>query len=289
MDQQSLRSFITVAECHSFTLAAEQLKLTQPAISKRIASLEKTFDTQLFHRIGHNIQLTPAGEALYSEAKKLLQHMQFTHQNIRNLSGSISGPLHIATGHHIGLHRLPKVLKEFNTSHPDVDVNVSFMDSEEAYHGVTHGDIELALLTLPQVSHTSLQYFPIWENQLSIMCAHDYPLAQEKHVSFETLVKYPIILPQKNTFTYKHIMDYFNKNNLTLEHVKTGSYLENIKTLVECRLGWGILPDILKNDELTTLLPEKFQLKQDLGLIHHIKRPLSNAARAFLTLLKQNQ
>ena len=103
-----------VAETGSFSLAAEKLHLTQPAVSKRVALLEEQLGTGLLDRIGRNISLTEAGQALLPHALAVQRELDAAQQSVRDLSGAVAGRLRIATSHHIGLHRLPPVLSAFS-------------------------------------------------------------------------------------------------------------------------------------------------------------------------------
>ena len=94
-----------VAETGSFSLAAEKLHLTQPAVSKRVALLEEQLGTGLFDRIGRNISLTEAGQALLPHALAVQRELDAAQQSVRDLSGAVAGELRLATSHHIGLHR----------------------------------------------------------------------------------------------------------------------------------------------------------------------------------------
>lgn len=287
MDPQSLKVFVAVSESKSFTLAADTLYLTQPAVSKRISALEQQLNTQLFDRVGHNIQLTAAGKRLLDHAKKLLRDIELARLDIKNLSGKAAGPLQIATGHHIGLHRLPPIWRRLTQSYSDIDLDIQFMDSEEAYAGVLQGDIECAVLTMPEQLHPELIGFNLWQDQLGVFCSKDHPLAQHAKVTAETLAQFPVILPEKHTFTRQKITEYFLTKGISLPRVKTGNYLETIKTLVESGLGWSVLPQTLNKGQLVALVENEFQLSRNLGLIHHKKRPLSNAAQVFLNELNK--
>ena len=114
MDIQALIAFIEIAECGSFSLAAQNLHLTQPAVSKRIAGLESRLGARLLDRIGRRARLTQAGALLLPRARAIVRAMQLAEQEIRDLSDTVSGTLHLATSHHIGLHRLPPVLSGFS-------------------------------------------------------------------------------------------------------------------------------------------------------------------------------
>ena len=149
MDFANLQAFVAVAEQRSFSRAAGQLFLTQPAISKRIAGLEEELGSPLFDRIGHQVQLTEAGRALLPRARRLLRDLEDSRRAIRNLSGQIAGQLSVGTSHHIGLHRLPAVLRHYTAAYPTVELDLQFMESEQVCHGVLHGDCELGVVTLP--------------------------------------------------------------------------------------------------------------------------------------------
>ena len=150
MELATLKAFQAVAESGSFSKAGEILFLTQPAVSKRIASLEDGLGPKLFDRIGKHISLTEAGRTLLPEAQKILSQVDESKRLLANLSNRVGGSLHIATSHHIGLHRLPAILQNFTHHHPDVDLELSFMDSEKALRLIETGKLELAIVTLPE-------------------------------------------------------------------------------------------------------------------------------------------
>ena len=156
MDTQNLRAFVLVAETGSFSQAAESLHLTQPAVSKRVALLEQQLDTILFDRIGRNISLTEAGSALLPHAKSVQQALSAAEQSVRDLAGEVGGELRLATSHHIGLHRLPPVLSHFSKAYPAAQIDIDFMDSEQAYELIMQGKVELAVVTLAPNSDNSI-------------------------------------------------------------------------------------------------------------------------------------
>ena len=156
MDITDLETFLAVTELDSFSRAAEQMHVTQPAISKRINALENEMGTRLFDRIGRKITLTEAGQPLANRGKSILLELADIKTSINNLDSVISGPLHIATSHHIGLHRLPTALRHLNQNHPNIELDLKFMDSEQACSAVAQGAIELAIVTLPEQANKDL-------------------------------------------------------------------------------------------------------------------------------------
>lgn len=286
MDTQNLKAFIAVAELASFSLAGEQLHLTQPAVSKRIATLESHLECRLFDRIGRTVRLTESGQALLPRAQKILQSVRDTQQAIHNLSGSISGKLRLATSHHIGLHHLPIILRRFTADFPEVELELGFMDSEQAYEAVHRGDAELAVVTLAPSQPPDIETLPIWQDPLSVVVSPQHPLAHNQKISIEELANLPAILPDLNTYTGQLIQKLFAQKNLKLNLSMATNYLETIKMMVSIGLGWSILPSTMIDQQLCSIQVPALQASRTLGCIHHSERTLSNAANTFLLACK---
>ena len=273
---------MAVAETGSFSQTSEQLFLTQPAISKRIAALEDELGTSLFDRIGRSVSLTEAGQALLPRAHKILLEVEDSRRAISNLSGNISGKLSIGTSHHIGLHRLPPVLRQFNIAYPDVELDIHFMDSEEACRGVEHGDLEIGIVTLPLSPIDNIETKLIWPDPLSVVVNHKHPLSKTKPVNLDMLAEHPAILPSHGTYTREVIEQAFEPLGLKLNIGMSTNYLETIKMLVVVGLGWSVLPNSMLNRELQALKVNEISLRRDLGVVWHRNRTLSNAAVAMV-------
>jgi DNA-binding transcriptional LysR family regulator len=284
MDNHNLKAFITVAELGSFSEAAEQLYLTQSAISKRIALLEQQIGKRLFDRIARQVSLTEAGNELLPRARRILQEYENALQAINDLSGEASGTLRLAISHHLGLHRLPPILKQFAQQYPNVTLDIEFMDSEKAYEQVLHGESEVAVITLALESHHNINSKKIWDDPLRFICAQDHPLAALKKPALKDLAEYPIILPGLNTYTGRIIQNLFQKEGIPLKAPLSTNYLETISTMVEIGLGWSVLPETLVR-RLHVMPFKENRIERELGYIHHTKRSLSNAAVAFLGLM----
>ena len=286
MDTHSLQVFISVADTGSFTGAGEQLFLTQPAISKRIAQLEEQLGARLFDRIGRQIHLTEAGQALLPRARAVLREMEDISRSITNLSGRVAGKLRIGTSHHIGLHRLPPILRQFSRQYPDVQLDIHFIDSEEAWEGVLHGDLELGVVTLPPQPDPRVQQTVIWNDPLVFMAAPEHPLAQEKKVSLEMLTGYSAILPSPVTFTRRIVEELFRQQSLTLDISMSTNYLETIHMMVAIGLGWSVLPASMLDQQVKVLAVPGVSIRRELGVVTHPSRSPSNAARCFIELLR---
>ncbi len=276
MNINDLRTFMAVAETASFSQAADQLFVTQPAVSKRIQALEQDLAVQLFDRVGKRVLLTQAGNVLVPQAQQMLAMLADTEKQLRNLSRDISGTLNMATSHHIGLHRLAPVLRTFTDRHPEVQLNISFEDSEVAHDMLRHGDIELAVVTLNPAGDDQLHYAEIWQDPLVFVSAD-----RARALSMQQLAAMPCVLPGTGTYTGRIVLQRFAELGINLTPSMSTNYLETIGMLVSVGLGWSVLPRSMVGDlhEIEVDCPS---MSRTLGSVTNPARAVSNAASAFL-------
>lgn len=285
MDLANLNAFIAVAETGSFSLAAERLHLTQPAVSKRIAALEGQLDVRLFDRLGREISLTEAGRALQPRAYQILNVLEDTRRALTNLNGDIGGRLSLATSHHIGLHRLPPLLRAFTRAHPQVNLDIRFLDSEIAYDEVLHGRAELAVITLAPQTAEPVKAMKVWDDPLDFVVAPEHPLAHRPTITLADIASHPAVFPGGNTFTHHIAHRLFEREGLTPNITMSTNYMETIKMMVSIGIAWSVLPRSMLDEQVVRLDLPGIQLTRQLGYIRHTERTLSNAARAFMALL----
>lgn len=289
MDFPSLKAFVSVADTGSFSRAAEQLYMTQPAMSKRIAALEDNLGTALFDRLGRSIQLTEAGQLFLTSARRILADMEISREEVHSLSRRVGGRLRLATSHHVGIHRLPPILKAFTQAHPQVELDLLFMDSELACAEVASGHIELAVVTLPDPLEGALLSQLVWPDPLSIVCATDHPLAaemiQSTSVPVARLGQHKAVLPARGTVTRSILLEALQPFDITVETALETNYLETIKMMVSVGLGWSALPTSMVDDDIVALTMDALPMQRQLGSVCLKGRTLSRAATAFMNLM----
>ncbi len=285
MDTESLTAFVAVAKSGSFSIAAQKLFLTQPAISKRISKLEESLNHRLLDRLGRELQLTEAGQLLLPKAEAVLLELNTIERGIKELSGEIVGSLRVATSHHVGLHHLPPILREFASTHTNVNLQFDFLDSEQAHQKVLSGECELAIVTLAPKIEAPLRSEVIWLDPLAVVVGKEHQLTQHKSITLETLSQEPAILPDLNTYTGRIIKQIFEQAGLSIRVNMATNYLETIKMMVSVGLGWSILPRTLVDEHMRELPLPDININRELGIVFHKKRSLSNAAKAFLEIV----
>ena len=287
MDINALQAFIEVARKESFSLASESLFITQPAISKRIAGLEEDLGTKLFNRISRKVTLTDAGKKLLPKAKELVDELNDMRRYATSLSDEIKGELLIGTSHHVSMHRLPPILKEYRQQYSDVHLDITFGESDVMCKLVERGEIELAIVTLPKTLPDSLEKRVLWVDSLHLVVGPDHPLLEQASVSLEQLAEYPCVLPSEVTETYRVIQREMERSGLKLNVQMTNNNLDTLKMLVGVGFGWTLLPRTLLDDSIREIVLDckRINFKRELGVVSHRKRSLSNAAKAVLMMV----
>jgi len=288
MDIDALKAFASVAASGSFSRSAELLHLTQPAISKRVARLEQELGSPLFERINRRVQLTEAGRQLLLHTQRILDDITQAERAVRQVTSQVSGNLHLATSHHVGLHRLPAILKTFADRYPAVALKIEFTDSEKAHQMVAQGQLELAVITLALSDTPSLHSRRLWHDPLVFMAAGTHPLAHSDTLALAELSHHRCILPGLDTYTGQIVKGLFDTARLPLDASMATNYLETIKMMVSVGMGWSVLPQTMLEPGLVNLPVATEPLSRERGYITHRQHVLTPAAEAFITLLQQN-
>jgi len=289
LDIAALQAFVAVADLGSFSAAADRLYVTQPAVSKRIANLETLMSARLFDRIGRQVLLTEAGRTLYPRAHRVLTEIEDGRRDLHNLSGRVEGTLRVATSHHVGLHRLPPVLRRYRARFPQVRLDLRFMASEAAYGAVTEGSVDFAVVTLDPTPRPELSASPLWTDPMLPVAARKSPLLNRHCVRPADLEAEPAILPDSKTFTRRIVDNALAGLGIKPNVELSTNFLETIKMMVSVGLGWSVLPVNMIDRELAVIELPGLEIARPLGAIHHPGRTLSNAARAMLTLLPEDE
>ena len=289
MQINQINAFLAIAELESFSLAAERLHITQPAVSKRIHQLETIVNASLFDRIGKRSILTPNGRAFKPHAERILQELKTFRTGLSRQQATPSGSLSFATSHHIGLHRLPQTLRQFKIRYPRVDLDLHFMDSEDACAAIANSELELAIVTLPEHSDERLLCEPVWIDRLVVVMAADHPLAMQNEISPTNLLMHAAILPSIGTFTRRIINNLFAGDEQRLNIILETNYLETIKVMVSANLGWSILPESMVDSTLVRHNLPGLDIKRPLGIVTRQNRTLSLSSSAMIDLLRQGR
>jgi DNA-binding transcriptional LysR family regulator len=243
MADRRLQVFFTVARHLSFTKAAEQLFMTQPAVTFQIKQLEEQFNARLFERSHGKIALTPAGQMVMSYAERILGLSEEMETRVADLTGAMGGPLLLGASLTIAEYILPRILGEFKAQHPQVQAHMTVGNSELIETRVADHTLDLGLIETP--SHLpGLRTEVCCEDELVVICAPDHKFAKLQSVKPQEILGEPYISRETGSGTREFADQYLRRCNVMPEDLnivmELGS-LEAIKGVVETGLGVSIV------------------------------------------------
>jgi DNA-binding transcriptional LysR family regulator len=272
MSDRRLKVFHTVARLLSFTKAAEELHMTQPAVTFQVRQLEEYFNTRLFDRTHNKVNLTPAGERVSAFAERIFDLYSEMENTVRDLTGEISGAVTIGASTTIAEYLLPALLGEFKNSYPDINLRLKVSNSEGIVSMVEQNVIDLGIVESP-VSNKNLIVEVCHDDQLVVVAAPDHELVKRGgKVKASELVRYPFVSREEGSGTRDFIMQYLldekvNPGELNFS-LELGSP-EAIKGAVEAGMGITIISRSIIGKEL------KLNTLAELQLDPPLSRPFS--------------
>ncbi len=244
MSDRRLRVFSTVARLLSFTKAADELHMTQPAVTFQVRQLEEQFNTRLFDRTHNKVSLTPAGERVASYAARIFDLYSEMESAVQDLTGDIGGSLTLGASTTNAEYLLPPILGEFRTAHPGINLRLKVANSDGVVSMVEENIIDLGVVEAP-VSNRNLLVETFYEDEMVVVVAPDHELAaRSKAVPVSDLKQYSFIVREEGSGTREVIADYLRQQQHDLSAMKIGMELgspEALKGAVEAGMGLSIL------------------------------------------------
>lgn len=274
MADRRLQVFHTVAKQLSFTKAAEQLFMTQPAVTFQVKQLEEHFNTRLFERSHARIALTPAGRLVLEYAERILALSEEMETRVSDLTGSLGGPLLLGASTTIAEFMLPKILGEFKAAHPEVQAHMSVANSETIVNRVADHTIDVGLIESPSYLPT-LTNEVCCDDELVVICANSHALAGRGTVSAQDVASLPWVRREPGSGTREFTDNYFRQCGIAPEDLSVMMELgspEAMKGVVETGIAIAIVSraTIAKELKLGSLvaLPLAPPLIRTLSLVH---------------------
>ncbi len=184
----------------SFTKAAGELFISQPAITKHIQELEKEYGVRLFDRIGNRIQLTRAGQLLLDHACKIIDAYHNLDFDMKKLSKKSEGELRIGASTTISQYVLPEMIAKFRERYPDIRLTLLSGNSHEIEEALETGRIDLGMIEGVK-RQQQFKYTPFMDDELVAMVRVQNPLAEKDEISFNELRQVPMVLRELGSGT----------------------------------------------------------------------------------------
>jgi LysR family transcriptional regulator, transcriptional activator of the cysJI operon len=263
--------FRAVAQHLSFRKAAEELYVTQPAVSLQIKALEEDLGVQLFDRTGSRIALTKAGEKLLGFAQQSKALLVRAEQEIAASSGGHAGQLALGASTTIAQYVLPRLIGEFRREYPRVQITLTSGNTEQIVNAVAHQQIALGFIEGPAHSR-DVKTEPFLNDELVLIVPAAHEWAERRSIAYSDIASMPLLMRERGSGTRRII-----EAALERQHLKPGALrivmeldsTEAIKSAVEAGLGagfvsrWAITKDMRAGSSLRVVDIEGMRINRD--------------------------
>jgi DNA-binding transcriptional LysR family regulator len=242
LNLDQLRAFIEVVERGSFTAAAKELNLTQPAVTHQVQELERRFQVSLVERFGKRAYLTQAGEKLIEHARNLLDEDSRAHVAMRRFGDGWLGRVRVGTSMTVLMYVLPPILRQLKTDHPQLEINLKAGLTTTTLKMLKTNALDMGLCALP-IDDPAFETVPLFNDELvAILPA---ALGQvPKKVTPAFLCQCPLILGSENSALRRTIADWLALAGPPPRPLMEFDNVEAMKSVVAVGLGASIVPSL---------------------------------------------
>ena len=293
LNLEAIKVFLAVAEHGSFSEAARQIHVSQPAVSQIVQGLERQLQVQLFIRQGRNAQLTEAGQVLVPMARELLTSAQRVIQTMLSLQEEVIGEMTIGCSTTSGKYLLPGMIARFRRQFPQVRLNVLVTSRESVINKLITGDVPLGVSS-KQIEHPDFEYQDFFTDNVILIVPADHPWAKFRKVYPDDLLDEPMILREELAGTREVLMDGLHAHDISADMLNVAMVLGNaeaIEMAVEEGLGIAFVSRLaasrgLELGRIVEVEVEGMPLSRNIYIVRNRKQPLTRAQTEFWQFIK---
>jgi len=281
---RQLRVFETVARLSSYTRAAAELHLTQPAVSMQVRQLEDEVGLPLFEKLGKRISLTEAGREIFHYSRSIGRSLQEMEEVVESLKGISRGRLNIAVASTVN-YFAPRLLAAFHHSYPGIGLQLDVTNRERLVQQLQENTVDMVLMGQPP-SGVDVESEAFMDNPLVVIAPPEHPLAGERHIPIRRLAEEIFVMREPGSGTRQAMERCFAEHGVTIRHGMRMTRNEAIKQAVRAGLGLSVVSVHTLELELETerlVIPDVIglPLARQWHLVYRRGRRLSPAAQAF--------
>jgi DNA-binding transcriptional LysR family regulator len=237
-----LRTFLVLARLGHFSRAAEELFLTQPAVSNHIKALEEYYQASLFQKIDQKYVLTDPGKILLGYAERVFNVLNEAKRTLDGFNQLDSGSLFIGASSNIGVYVLPKILGEFKSRYPKIEIKVSIGPTYAIESKILANEVDVGIVEAETRSHEIVDTFH-WKEGLSVIVSSRHPWAKLKEIEPSKLADEFFIVGERGSGTRKVMEDALGAVVDRIKVLLELGSTEAVKKAVEENLGISIVMD----------------------------------------------
>ena len=293
LNLRQLYIFQVVGRHLSFSRAAEELYLSQPAVSQHIRQLEDYFSVKLFDQVGKQVVLTEAGSYLMNSAQQIFHQVDEIHETMRDLKTLRRGSLTVTADTSAGVYVVPPLLGWFHRARPLVNIKLEVVNRRTVLQRLLLDETDLAVMGYPEPS-PSLIAAPFADNNLVVIASSDHPLADRTEISLQEFTEEPFLIREPGSGTRITLERFTATHGIALNVTMELGNNSAIKEAVAAGLGISVVSEAsvsleLQAKKLITLPVKHFPIVRQWFVVHSAQRTLSPLAESFRsTLLKSD-
>ena len=286
MNLNQLKIFYLAAKHQNFSVAAEKLNITQPAVTKGIQRLQEHYEMKFFNRFGKTMALTDAGEVLFRIAEKIFEIERQAEETIRDFQQQKRGHIRIHASESFGAYYLPHIIVLFSKSNPNIRVSANILPNKQVAENTAMLKNDLGFISYP-IENEKLVVREVVDDLLVIIVPPDHSLAQKKSIDPENLQGQSVIMHEKRSASERAFTSYIQKNNLSVTVRLELSSNRSIKTAVEAKIGIALISRRIAINEIRTGRLVAIPLSDPLMrhkyyMVHHKDKYISGILQKFI-------
>ncbi|MCK2018103.1 selenium metabolism-associated LysR family transcriptional regulator [Peribacillus frigoritolerans] len=286
-----LKVFVTVIEQKNFSRAGDILNLSQPGVSLHIRNLENELGTKLIYRSPKQVQITEPGKILYRHAKQMLNHYETAKREINEFNNVVSGTMKIGASFTIGEYYLPKVLAEFATKYPMVDIQIIISNSNDVIQGIRSNKLDIGLIE-GETDYKDIDVMPFMNDEMIVVVPPDHPLSQMDLIEGNMLQNQIWVLREQGSGTRTYSDKLLSSLELNIKKTFIFTSIQGVKEAVMAGLGIALLSRLtvqkeLKSNELKTFHLKNEPLIRPFSIVKKLDFEASKAMELFLRKVEE--
>lgn len=289
---RQLQVFRAVCETRSYSRAAEEMALTQPAVSLQIRQLEELVGQPLFEYVGKKLYLTDAADALRRAGADIFGRLESLDMQLSDLQGSLQGLLSL-TAESSAQYFVPHLFAEFRRQHPEVGLQLTVASHAQVLRRLSVSRDELMILSQVPTG-MNLEFTPFLTNSIVAVAPSDHPLCQHERLTLQELTAWPLLLREPGSGTRQACETFCHDKRAHFAQTLQLGSLEAQRAGVLAGLGLALLPRHavsleLASGRLRELPVAELPLQHSWCVVHPRDRRLSPVATAFLEFIRASR
>ena len=289
MTLRQLQVFNEVCDLRSYSRAAQEMSLTQPAVSLQVRQLEELVGQPLFDYVGKKLYLTEAAEALQRASRDIFGRLESLDMQLADLQGSLQGQLKLAV-ESSAKYFVPHLFAAFKRQHPEVNLQLTVVNRAQAIRRLADNRDDLTVMSMVP-SDMNLDFMPFLNNPIVAVATPDHPLSQQQHLRLQDLEPYTLLIREEGSGTRRACEEYFKDKRVHFTQTLEVASADAQRECVIAGLGIALLTRHALNLELATgalkeLAVEELPLYRSWCVVQAKARRQSPVALAFQAFIR---